>query len=119
MAGRPKKLLEDIEADGWDLLDALVVWASSEYCAEKLGVSNDTLMRRINERFGCDFAEYKNKRREPMFVNLLKKQYDVAMSGNVSMLIWLGKNYLSQSENGQVGADEDDRKTFHIKPYVG
>ena len=31
-----------------------------------------------------------------MRINLLKKQYDVAMSGNVSMLIWLGKNELGQ-----------------------
>lgn len=30
--------------------------------------------------------------------SLRKKQYDVAMNGNVVMLIWLGKQYLGQTE---------------------
>tara|TARA_Y100001938_G_scaffold149764_1_gene237842 strand:+ start:1306 stop:1521 length:216 start_codon:yes stop_codon:yes gene_type:complete len=29
---------------------------------------------------------------------LRKKQFDVAMQGNVQMLIWLGKQYLEQSD---------------------
>jgi len=44
------------------------------------------------------FSEYKNKRKETLRINLLKKQYDVAMAGNVSMLIWLGKNELGQKD---------------------
>jgi hypothetical protein len=28
----------------------------------------------------------------------MKKQYDVAMSGNTALLIWLGKQYLKQSD---------------------
>jgi len=94
---RPTKDLEDIEFNGWDQLDALIVWASQEYCAEKLGISVDSLARRLKEK-GFSFAEYKRKKQEPMRINLLKKQYDVAMQGNVSMLIWLGKQHLGQSE---------------------
>jgi len=95
---RPQKLLENIEFDGWDQLDALVVWATQEYCAEKLGISVDSLARRIKEETGLSFAEYKHQKKEPIRINLLKKQYDVAMQGNVSMLIWLGKNELGQSD---------------------
>jgi hypothetical protein len=29
---RPSKNLEKMEFDGWDQLDALIVWASQEYC---------------------------------------------------------------------------------------
>lgn len=94
---RPKTELEDIEFNGWDQLDALIVWASQEYCAEKLGISADSLARRLKEK-GFSFAEYKKQKQEPMRINLLKKQYDVAMSGNVSMLIWLGKQHLGQSD---------------------
>ena len=95
---RPRKELEDIEFNGWDQLDALVVWASEVYCADKLGINIDTLATRIKERTGLSFSEYKHQKQEPMRINLLKKQYDVAMSGNVSMLIWLGKQHLGQSD---------------------
>lgn len=95
---RPRKELEDIKFDGWDQLDALIIWASEAYCAEKLGISVESLATRIKERTGLSFPEYKEQKKEPLRINLLKKQYDVAMAGNVSMLIWLGKNILGQSD---------------------
>ena len=95
---RPSKQLEDIEFNGWEQLDALIVWASQEYCAEKLGISIETLATRIKEKTGLSFPEYKHQKKEPLRINLLKKQYDVAMAGNVSMLIWLGKNELNQKD---------------------
>lgn len=106
---RPRKEFEDIQADGWDILEANAVWSTAEYCAEKLGVSADTLDRRLKERFGIGFAEYKRKVQEPMRINLLKKQYDVAMQGNVSMLIWLGKQHLGQSDK------KEDKVSGEIK----
>lgn len=96
--GRPKLSLEDMVFTGWDQLDQLILWATQEYCAEKLGISADTLTRRIKEKFNITFAEYKHKRKETLRINLLKKQYDVAMNGNTTMLIWLGKNELGQSD---------------------
>lgn len=96
---RPRINMDEEKFDSWDMLENLVLWsADGEYCAEKLGISYDTLIRRIKERYNCSFAEYRAKKKEPMRVNLLKKQYEVAMSGNVSMLIWLGKNELGQSD---------------------
>ena len=111
---RQKIELDNLEFNGWDQLDALIVWATEEYCAEKLGISVDSLARRLKEK-GYSFAEYKKKRQEPMRINLLKKQYDVAMAGNVSMLIWLGKQYLNQSDKqdqmisvSEIKIDRDD-----------
>lgn len=96
--GRPKKTLEAMKFDGWDQLDTMIVFGSEMFCAEKLGLNIDTLAARIKEKYGCSFSEYKKKRREPLMINLLRKQYDVAMTGNVSMLIWLGKQYLGQTD---------------------
>lgn len=93
-----KKLLEDVSVDGWALLDSLIMWAEEEYCAEQLSVSVDTMCRRIKEKFGQTFAEYRDKKRASMKTALFKKQYDIAMAGNVTMLIWLGKNYLGQTD---------------------
>lgn len=90
--------LDEMEFNGWDQLEALAVWGSAEFCAQKLGMSADSLDRRLKERYGYGFAEYKHKIQEPLRINLMKKQYDVAMSGNTAMLIWLGKQYLKQSD---------------------
>lgn len=90
--GRPQKEID------WKLLDALIVWASQEYCAEQLDMHIGTLAEKIKDKFQMSFPEYKHKRQEGLRINLLKKQYDVAMQGNVTMLIWLGKQHLNQSE---------------------
>ena len=95
---RPKKQLEDIVFNGWEQLDALIIWSNQVYCAERLGVNIDTLADRIKERTGLSFSEYKEQKKEAMRVNLRKKQYDMAMNGNVALLIWLGKNELGQSD---------------------
>jgi hypothetical protein len=110
---RKKKELEDMEFDGWDQLEVLAVWGSAEFCSQKLGISPDSLDRRLRERYGHGFAEYKHKIQEPLRINLMKKQYDVAMSGNTALLIWLGKQYLKQSdkvETKMVEVSKEDTK---------
>ncbi len=58
--------------------------------AEALGYDDSTLKRK--------FENFLTKGRANLRKRLKKKQIDVAMSGNVAMLIWLGKQYLDQSE---------------------
>jgi len=58
--------------------------------AEALGFDDSTLKRK--------FENFLVKGRANLKQRLKKKQIQVAMSGNVSMLIWLGKQYLDQSE---------------------
>jgi len=58
--------------------------------AEALGYDDTTLKRK--------FENYLIKGKANLKQRLKKKQIQVAMSGNVSMLIWLGKQYLDQSE---------------------
>jgi len=104
--GRPRKELD------WHLLDSLVALdAQLDYCAEKqlekwgetsckqtIKAAREVIERRIRERFDITFTEYKNKRLEPLRISLRKKQIEVAMKGNTVMLIFLGKNYLGQSD---------------------
>lgn len=100
--GRPRKDLEEMEFDGWEMLSELAVFYTAQDCAEKLGFSVDTLERRINEKFSLTFAEFKNKCREGIKSNILHKQYEVAMQGNVTMLMWLGKQYCGQVDKQEV-----------------
>lgn len=93
--GRPEKSFDEKD---WKILDNAIIWGSEIYCADTLKVSVSTLENRIRERHNCTFNEYKDKKKEPLRLNLFNKQYQVAMQGNVSMLIWLGKNELKQSD---------------------
>lgn len=96
------KNLEDIQCDGWDKLDAMVPWASAEYCAFALGMSRDALKRNIKDKFGMNFKEYKQMRREPFKLDIIAKQFEVGVKdGSVPMLIWLGKNYADQSDKSK------------------
>lgn len=65
--------------------------------AEALGYDDSTLKRK--------FENFLTKGKANLKQRLKRKQIDVALAGNVSMLIWLGKQYLGQAdkldENGE------------------
>ena len=65
--------------------------------SEALGYDDSTLKRK--------FENFLTKGKANLKQRLKRKQIDVALAGNVSMLIWLGKNYLGQAdkidENGE------------------
>lgn len=58
--------------------------------AEALGYDENTLKR--------NFEIFLIKGRANLKERLKRKQIQVAMQGNVTMLIWLGKQYLGQAE---------------------
>lgn len=58
--------------------------------ADALGYDDSTLKRK--------FENFLLKGRMNLKQRLKRKQIDVAMGGNVTMLIWLGKQYLGQAE---------------------
>lgn len=65
-------------------------WASYKELSEYYGVKENT--------FRDHFRESVEKGRTLTKIALRKKQIEVALSGNTSMLIWLGKNLLNQSD---------------------
>ena len=87
-----------------------------------LDVSVDKLANEIRAKFDMTFSEYMTKRQATLRLSLLQKQYQVAMNGNVSMLIWLGKNWLGQRDKfEEVKAEEpvtDQEKTALIKQML-
>lgn len=61
-------------------------------------VSEDTIERRIREETGLTFAEYLREKGEGGKSALRRVQMQTALKGNPTMLIWLGKQYLGQTE---------------------
>ena len=65
-----------------------------------------------------------NKLTDKEKIELRQKQWELAMMGNVQMLIWLGKQYLGQSDkvdnnwenpiDGIVFIDEDGEKYLDV-----
>lgn len=94
MAGRPRKEID------WDTVDKLcAIHCTGEEIASVMQVHYDTLNNRCNEAYGVNFSEYYKKASASGKMSLRRKQYEVAMAGNVSMLIWLGKNMLNQRDH--------------------
>lgn len=76
-----------------------------------MGVSVDTCARRLEEAYpGETFAGYRRKNQSKFRVALINKQIQVALSGNVVMLKWLGVNYLGQSETPKPVSQDDNSK---------
>ena len=55
------------------------------------------------------------KDKELRLVELRKKQFEMAMDGNVQMLIWLGKQYLGQSDKPSDIKEDELPSGFDLK----
>lgn len=99
--GRPKLVLN---AKGKEMVENLAsILCTDEEIASILGVTVETLQNKDN----CDtFLELKKKGKNKGTSSIRRKQFEAAMKGNVTMLIWLGRNYLNQSEN--IPEDNDE-----------
>jgi len=92
-AGRPPA---PIDKETLDKL--LAIGCYLRECAEVLGVSEDAIESWCLREQKLNFTDYKRQKHAKGHANVRRKQYEVAMDGNVPMLIWLGKNWLKQAD---------------------
>jgi len=91
--GRPKK-----EVD-FDVLNALVQFkVTKKYVSDYLGVSEDTLERRIKESHGMTFSEYSSLKQERTGIKLQQKVIEMALKGDRVCLIFALKNMAGWSD---------------------
>lgn len=76
--------------------------------------------------FGCSpesitvkFKDSLIKGKENLKMKLRRKQIQVALSGNVSMLIWLGKNYLGQVDKPEDDGEQPDKLIIKLPVEFG
>lgn len=92
-----------IEID-WSKLDAVLQFGARALdCCGILDICEKTLFNKIHQKHKMTFAEYRELKMSTMRAKLLQKQFDVAMQGNVTMLIWLGKQHLHQVDKVETG----------------
>jgi len=70
-----------------------------------MGCSDETIERWCKREYGKPFAEVNKLKRGKGAVSLRRKQFEVAMNGNPTLLIWLGKQYLDQSDKNELNAN--------------
>jgi hypothetical protein len=98
----PKK----IQVDYAQLEELCNIQATAEECAAVLGMSEDTLSRRIQEDHGIKFAEYRKKHSLAGKASLRRMQWRSAQRGSVPMQIFLGKNDLGQSDKATIAGED-------------
>lgn len=73
--------------------------------AELCEVSEDTMERWIKDNYGCNFSDLKKVKVAAIKLTLAQRQYQSAMEGNVVAQIWLGKQWLDQSDKSEVKSE--------------
>lgn len=101
-AGRP------LTPINWDDFDKLcTMQCSLDEIASWFNCSIDTIERAVRREKKCYFAEYFNAKRGRGRIALRRKQYEIALSGDIRMLIWLGKQFLGQSERNDIRVEAE------------
>ena len=66
--------------------------------AAYLGVTPETFYDRVKDKFGICFSQYMQEKKSAGDSFLRSKQFQIALEGDKTMLIWLGKQRLKQRE---------------------
>lgn len=107
-AGRPRA---EIDARQFEEL-CRIQCTQREICSV-LGVSEKTLTRWCMDNYGLEYSQAYNKYADFGKKNLRHVQFRMAEAGSERMAIWLGKQYLGQSDKQdiQIAEIEDTTRT--------
>jgi len=99
----------------WNIVDKLLrKRVSGVNVAARLGIHENTLYQRCKKDLGVEFVAYAQKKKAEGADMIGEKQFDVGMDGNVSMLIWLGKQYLGQTDKADHTSDGKQIQPINI-----
>jgi hypothetical protein len=95
MGKRGPKLLEL----DWSALDALLQFkVSLAFCADYLNISHDVIEKRIRKEYDMTFSEYHGLKMQRTGVKLQQKCLELALGGNVTLMIFALKNLAMWSD---------------------
>ena len=102
--GRPRI---DINWEEFDKLCSLQ--CTLDEVAMYFDCSPDTIERRVQEKYDRTWTEVYDEKRGAGKIAIRRKQFQVALRGNVRMLIWLGKQWLGQRDMQDIDATHEFR----------
>lgn len=101
--GRP-----EVQID-WDAVDKLLqIQCTGKEIASLLNVGYSTLERSCKKDNKKNFEDYSQEKRAAGLPSLRRRQWTKAMDGDSTMLIWLGKQYLEQTDKKQTDLTSSD-----------
>lgn len=105
MVVRPLKPID------WDKVDNLLrAGCEGTEIAPHFDLHEDTFYRRCQAEKGVGFTAYRASKRREGDSLLKAKQYEKAMTGDNTLLIWLGKTRLKQTENAFLSVSEEEKE---------
>lgn len=93
ITGRNVKLVD------WKRVDELLMAGcnGTEICPH-FDMHHDTFYRKVEEKFGISFTAYSALKKNKGDSLLREKQFEKALQGDNTMMVWLGKNRLGQKD---------------------
>jgi hypothetical protein len=92
----------------WDTVNKLcLIQCTGEEIASFINISYDTLERACKREQKVRFADYILQKKEGGKASLRRKQWKLVEDGNPTMCIWLGKQYLGQTDKPNEKSSDD------------
>ena len=109
--GRPKAIID------WQKVGQMCeAGCSAVGIAATFGIDESTLWKACERDNNINFSEFSQQKRAKGDELLRMKQFSTAMSGNVPMQIWLGKNRLGQSDKTETKSEvKQEVKQYDMK----
>jgi hypothetical protein len=108
-AGRPEAVID------WNKVTKyLQAQCDSVGIAGLLGISVDTLYNRCKTDNNMEYSAFTAQKKGEGRELLRGKQYQVAMEGDKTMLVWLGKQYLEQKDKSDVTSGDKPLQEMKI-----
>lgn len=108
--GRPRKTLTK---EQWASVDYMcMIHCTGEEIAGVLRMDYDTLNRICKEQKGIYISEYIKQNQNGGKMSLRRAQWRSAENGNVTMQIWLGKQWLGQKEQQEIELSVNNDETI-------
>ena len=90
----------------FNVLDALMQFkVTKAFVADYMGVSEDTIDRRIKENFQMTFSEYSKLKQQRTGLKLQQKCIERAINGDRTLLIFALKNFANWSDKQEQSID--------------
>ena len=102
-----KRGRKPIEIDQGRLEGMVTYGATCLDCANEFDCSEDTIVNFVKKTYGMNFSEFSNKKQGTIRMKLRHKQIQMALEGNPVMAIFLGKQYLGQSDKVETKQEID------------
>lgn len=103
MAAIEDGIPRNLKSIDWDEFEKLcIIQATEEEIAAWFNMSADLVNDRVKEKYGCTFSELSRQKRGKGKISLRRKQFQKALAGDTTLLIWLGKNMLGQSDKNEI-----------------